>query len=240
MGFPKGDAYLGTPEQDAQLERQFTRKAEFMYRLGTPIWNGEFGPVYADPQLDESAAQINERRHALLARQLAIYDKYQCHWTIWLYKDIGLQGMVHLDPSSKWMRTIAPFQAKKRALMLDAWGRRPSEQVEAVIGPLVEWIRKVAPNSDDAYPTPWNTERQIIRLVNQLWLSGCVSDEFAGLFAGMTFEELDECARSFHFDACLQREGLNRALEAHAEVPALEVGTQRPPNLWLQSKATSG
>lgn len=236
LGFPKGDTYLGTDEQNQTLERQFTRKAEIMYRLGTPIWNGEFGPVYANPRLDEDAEKINEKRYALLGQQLTIYDKYQIHWSIWLYKDIGVQGMVHVDPESKWMKTIGPFLEKKRALQLDAWGRYPSKQVEDVINPLVDWIKKVAPTSDGQYPTPWQTERQITRLINQIWLSTCLSDEFAEQFRDMSLEELEECAKSFHFDRCVQREGLNKALEAHSEVPKLTKNTQRPPNLWLESQ----
>lgn len=236
MGFPKGDQYLGTDEQNTTLERQFTRKAEIMYRFGTPIWNGEFGPVYANSRLDADADEINAKRYALLGQQLTIYDKYQIHWSIWIYKDIGVQGMVHVDPDSKWMKTIAPFLEKKRALQLDAWGRYPSKQVEEVINPLVEWIKKSAPTSDAQYPTPWQTERQITRLINQIWLSTCLSDEFAEQFRDMSFEDLDECAKSFHFDRCLQRDGLNKALEAHSEVPKLTKDTQRPPNLWLQSQ----
>lgn len=126
------------------------------------------------------------------------------------------------------MKTIAPFLEKKRALQLDAWGRYPSKQVEDLIYPLVDWIDKNAPTSQDQYPTPWATERQITRLVNQIWLSGCLSDEFAELFAGMSMEDLEECAKSFHFDECVQREGLNKALEAHAEVADLGKDAARP------------
>ncbi|GAB7337244.1 hypothetical protein MBLNU457_g2617t1 [Dothideomycetes sp. NU457] len=236
MGFPKGEFYEGKEEQNLKLERQFTRKAEVMYRLGTPIWNGEFGPVYAQSDMDANTEEVNNKRFALLDQQLTIYDKYQIHWSIWLYKDIGFQGMVHVDPKSKWLKTIAPFQKKKRAYQLDAWGRYPSKQVEDVINPLVEWIQKVAPTSDDQYPTPWATERQITRLINQIWLSTCMSDEFAEQFRDMSFEDLEACAKSFHFDECIQREGLNKALEAHSKAPELTMDTQRPPNLWLQSK----
>jgi hypothetical protein len=59
-------------------------------------------------------------------------------------------------------------------------------------------------------------------------MSKCFSDEFAELFAGMSMEDLDECARSFRFEECLQRDGLNKILEAHAEVPELSKGWVRP------------
>ncbi|KAK4505468.1 hypothetical protein PRZ48_003431 [Zasmidium cellare] len=228
MGFPKGERYEGTEEQMSKLESQFLRKAEFMTRHNAPIWNGEFGPVYADPALDKDHEEINAARINLLGQQLKIYDKYKIHWNIWLYKDIGLQGMIHTNPQSKWMKTIAPFLEKKRLLQLDAWGRRPSKEVEDVIDPLVEFIDKHIPQSKEQYPTPWATERQIVRLVNQLWMAGCLSDEFAELFRDMSFKELDDCARSFHFDECLQRDQLNQVLEAHAKLAEGEGGSVRP------------
>ncbi|OMP82365.1 Endoglucanase C [Diplodia seriata] len=228
MGFPKGEKFTGSTEQKAKLERQFLRKAEFMYKFETPIWNGEFGPVYANPELDADHAAVNATRYDVLSTQLGIYDKYKIHWSIWLYKDIGVQGMVHTSPRSRWNRTIAPFLVRKRELQLDAWGRHPSKQVEDVVDPLVAWIDQVAPTSAQQYPTPWHTERQITRLINQIWLSTCLQDEFARLFEGMSFEDLDECARSFAFEECVQREGLNRALEEHSAVPELAADWKRP------------
>ncbi|KAK5138595.1 hypothetical protein LTR08_000183 [Meristemomyces frigidus] len=228
MGFPKGDRYTGSEEQNSKLERQFVRKADFMNEHKTPIWNGEFGPVYANPALDADHEEVNAARTNLLDQQLKIYDKYKIHWSLWLYKDIGVQGMVHLDPESKWMKTIKPFLEKKRALQLDAWGRYPSKQAEEVIDPLVAWIDKVAPTSADQYPTPWATERQITRLINQLWLSRCLADEFAEAFRGMSEADLEECAKSFHFEKCVQRDGLNKALMAHAEVKEIDVDWERP------------
>ena len=228
MGFPKGEQYKGTAEQKSKLESQFLRKAEFMDKHKTPIWNGEFGPVYANPLLDADHETVNAARFNVLDQQLSVYDKYKIHWSIWLYKDIGVQGMVHLDLKSKYMKTIASFLEKKRALQLDAWGRYPSKQVEDVINPLVDWIDQNAPASKDQYPTPWVTERQITRLINQIWMSKCFSDEFAELFAGMSMEDLEECASSFRFEECLQRDGLNKILEAHAEVPKLSKDWVRP------------
>jgi hypothetical protein len=89
MGFPTGEPYKGTLEQKARLERQFRRKAEFMKAHKCPIWNGEFGPVYSDSR-DADAASVNQDRYHMLGEQLAIYDKHQISWSIWLYKDIGI------------------------------------------------------------------------------------------------------------------------------------------------------
>lgn len=37
MGFPAGDAYMGTQEQNESLERQYNRKVEFMKTRGVPV-----------------------------------------------------------------------------------------------------------------------------------------------------------------------------------------------------------
>jgi hypothetical protein len=106
MGFPLGERFKGTPEQISSLERTFLRKASFMQKYKVVAWNGEFGPVYSDPCMDANAAEINQERYNLLGAQLKIYDKYQIPWSIWLYKDIGVQGMVYTDPDSLWNKTI--------------------------------------------------------------------------------------------------------------------------------------
>ena len=140
-----------------------------MYKLKTPIWNGEFGPVYANPSLDQNAEEVNAAHYNVLGAQLSPYDKYKIHWSIWLYKDIGIQGMIHTNPNSKYMRTIAPWLSRKRALQLDAWGRHPSKDVEAVIYPFCEYIDKVCPTSKDQYAPNWPTEHQITRIINQIY-----------------------------------------------------------------------
>lgn len=201
-----------------------------MYKFKTPIWNGEFGPVYANPALEPNANEINAARYDVLGAQLDIYDKYKIHWNIWLYKDIGVQGMIHTNPASKYMETIAGWLKRKRDLQLDAWGRYPSAEVEAVINPLCEYIDRACPTSKVQYPPNWPTERQITRIVNQIYMSGCVQDEFAALFKDMSFDDLEECARSFHFDECLQRKGLNAQLEAHAGVDEIKKDFIRPTN----------
>lgn len=218
MGFPAGERFKGEPEQVEKLEKQFLRKAQFQHERKCVAWNGEFGPVYSDPRMDSDADEINAERYNLLGAQLSIYDKYQIPWSIWLYKDIGIQGMVYTDPDGFWKKTIQPFLEKKRQFQTDAWGRHPSKQVEEVISPFVKWIDSICPEAKNNYPTNWATERQIIRLTLQTFVANSFSIEFASLFKDMSFEQLDEAAKSFRFDKCLQREGLNKIMSEHAEI----------------------
>jgi len=216
MGFPTGETFTGTSDQKSRLERQFLRKAEFMLTHKTPIWNGEFGPVYADPDSDANAESINDARFNLLGAQLSIYDAHSISWSIWLYKDIGVQGMLHTSPDSPWNKTIQPFLEKKKKYRLDAWGVHHSKESEDAVDPLVKWIEKINPRAKDVYPTPWGVERHVLRNVVQTFVSASFSDEFAELFKGMEKDELEKLAGSFRFGECRQRAGLNRILMEHA------------------------
>ncbi|KAJ5263588.1 hypothetical protein N7478_011193 [Penicillium angulare] len=218
MGFPTGDRYRGTPEQKQRLERGYLRKAQFMSENGTPVWNGEFGPVYANPDVEADAATTNQERYNLLGEQLRIYDKHSIHWSIWLYKDIGLQGMIYTNPQSKWNQAIKPFLDKKRAVWIDKWGHNHVPEAEAALKPLMEYIDRVSPSAKETYPTSWNTELHVTRNVLYTFLAASFSDEFASLFQGMEEKELEDLARSFHFEECVQREGLNQILKEHSKL----------------------
>lgn len=218
MGFPSGERYLGTPEQKGKVENQYLRKVKFMMQHGTPVWNGEFGPVYADGRSDADAEATNQCRYNLLGEQLRIYDKYGIHWSIWLYKDIGLQGMVHTNPQSRWNTTIRPLLDKKRRCWADSWGRQPSTEIDAILKPLVAFVDSITPAAGAMYPQTAGTQGHLVRRIFTTYLAESLSDEFANLFRGMDEKELDALAHSFHFDECVQREGLNHMLKEHARL----------------------
>jgi hypothetical protein len=219
MGFPTGEAYEGTERQKEILAKQYARKSEFHRANKVPIWNGEFGPVYANPKYEIDAENINQQRYNLLGEQLKIYDRAQISWSIWLYKDIGLQGMTHTSPESPWNTLIQGWLEKKKRLQLDSWGKYPSKEVERVMGPLIEWIDEVSPTAKDQYPSNWITvQKHLDRAVLQTFLSDSLQMEFAELFRGKDETALEELARSFHFDNCVQREGLNKIMSDHAKL----------------------
>lgn len=139
-----------------------------------------------------------------------------------------MQGMLHVSPYSLWLKTIAPFLRKKRHLQLDAWGRYPSPDIENLINSPVNFIDKRCLQSREQCPTPWATERQFTRLINQIWMAGSVSDEFAQQVRDFSFEQLEACTKSFAFEECVQRKGLNAASEKHAEAPEIGRDWKRP------------
>jgi hypothetical protein len=210
MGFPTGALYTSTIEQKKQLRASYVRKAEFHHAHKAPIWNGEFGPVYANPKEEADADRI--KRCELLGEQLKIYAEEQICWAIWLYKDIGLQGMVYTSPDSAWYTLIQPFLEKKKRLQLDQLGKYPSWEIDAILGLVREMVdeEKVA----NWYPSHWKTVRHVDRNILHTLLSEAVQIEFANLFAGKTFEEL---AISFHFYKCEQRGSLNQIMSSFAK-----------------------
>lgn len=124
--------------------------------------------------------------------------------------------MLTISPDSAYGRAIAPFAAKKATVPIDAWGVRPNPTVDTLLDPLVAWIDSVAPEAKDLYPGPWNTKRHVMRAVLQTYVSRALQGEFARSFANLSFEELEECARSFAYKNCVKREGLNEILRKHA------------------------
>lgn len=229
FGFPIGVPYLGTEPQKAKIRRDFEHKVAFMRERNIPIWNGEFSPVYASAddsdgnstaEKEANAAATNSQRFALVKEQLAIYRETGVSWSIWLYKDIGYQGMTSISPSSPYMRLIGPFVAKKKHLGLDFWGSSDKSGVASIYDPFIKALKDMVPEHlrDSRYPSPeWSFERQVERCVRECLMSEYLDWEMAELFKGKTKTELDELAGSFMLENCVVREELNEILRKDAE-----------------------
>lgn len=228
-GFPIGEPYIGTDAQKAKLRKSFERKVTFMRERNIPIWNGEFGPLYtsaADEKGDTlaereaKAAMTNSQRFAMLKEQFAVYAETQVSWSIWLYKDIGYQGMTYVSPSSPYIRLIAPFLAKKKKLGLDFWGSIDKSGVAPIYDPFIQALKDMVPEHLrlKRYPSPqWGFERQVERCVRECLMSEYIGWEMAELFRGKSEEELDELAASFKIENCVLREELNNILKHDAQ-----------------------
>ena len=224
MGFPVKEQYDGTDAQKLLLRRQFERKVEYMRSKNVPVWNGEFGPVYSSARKCEGGAAeadaINTKRINLLKQQLSIYAKEGVSWSIWLYKDIGYQGMVYVDPESPYMKLIQPFVDKKERLGLDFWGVVNKDGVKQIYEPFVAALRESVPEQhrQAKYPKIWNFDRHVERVVRECLMSEYAGWELAELFRGKTEDELEELAASFALKNCKGREQLNEALRQDAAI----------------------
>ena len=130
--------------------------------------------------------------------------------------------MVYVSRESPYMILFKDFLAKKHRLAIDAWGADDS-QVRATYEPLVELIkREVKPEHRELYPAPvWKFTDRVGRLArNILLLAEFLVREWAEHFAGKSEAEIDAIAKSFAFENCLHREGLNKVLTDNATLVA--------------------
>ena len=86
-----------------------------MRETGTPIWIGEFGPVYPGE---------DEWRYRLLRDQLEMYQEHGASWALWTYKDIGLQGLAYTKPDSPYLDHIRLFDREFPDYQPWPWGRK--------------------------------------------------------------------------------------------------------------------
>lgn len=213
-GFVDGGAYPGTSrgrhvDRDV-VEQMFLARTEYMRKTGTPIWIGEFGPVYSgDPETDD-------QRYRLLQDQLDIYRRHDASWSIWTYKDIGLQGLAHASQDSPYLRRIQPVLDKKQRLGVDSWGGLDRE-VRHLLDPIEQTFQKEFADFD---PFPSGQRKWIHVLVRHILLAEPMADEFAHCFEGATRDELIAFADSFALDSCLRRERLAEILKQACSHPA--------------------
>ena len=205
-GFIDGGPYPGISRGEyvdkAALEKTFLRRTEYMQQTGTPIWVGEFGPVY----VGEPAADA--MRYQVLRDQLEIYNRYHASWALWTYKDIGLQGIVYTTPDSPWRRLLAPFLEKKARLGVDSWGSVDTH-IRTLMQPIEETFAREFPNY---HPFPFGPQWMINRLVRHILLAEPLLAEFAALFKGMDKQDIESLMQSFRLKNCLPRTELVKIL----------------------------
>ncbi len=159
-------------------------------------------PVYTnDPKEDES-------RYRVLKDQLAYYKKYKVSWCIWLYKDLGLQAIIHQNEDTPYMKLVSSFLKKKDYLGADAWGSS-DKNIRKVMEPIEELFKKEFP---DYNPYPSGKERHIALLVRNILIAEALVPEYCNLFKGLSDEELIKIAQSFRFENYVKRQRLEDIL----------------------------
>lgn len=188
----------------AEARAKFLQRSEHARKTGTPILVGEFGPIYTgDPEQDTLRRQI-------LTDQLDLYHEFGASWTLWMYKDIGTQGLVSVRPDTPYRQRFDPFVAKKRRLGVDQWGSDGVGPAE-VTQPVQDLVAAEFPQFD---PYPWDRFDFVRTLLLNITLAQPMATEYAELFRGLSADELDALADSFAFDQCEVRSSLLEQLTA--------------------------
>jgi aryl-phospho-beta-D-glucosidase BglC (GH1 family) len=206
-GFIDGGDYPGISRREyfdkTVLREKFLKACQYMLENQTPIWVGEFGPVYTgDPEKDAM-------RYNLLQDQLSFYREVGVNWSLWTYKDLGLQGMVSLKPDSKWIQKIQPILDKKALLGVDSWGGMDNN-VRHILEPIELTFAEFFPNYK---PFPFGVQWQINRTVRHILLAEPLIEDFYPLLHGLTLNEIDELMASFRFEHCSPRLELVRIIK---------------------------
>lgn len=187
------------------VEQTFLRRTEYMRRTGTPVWIGEFGPVYSTDRSQDAW------RYRLLRDQLEIYREHGASWALWTYKDIGLQGLVYAKPNSLYVSRIAGILEAKRRLGVDSWGGSDAG-VRDILDPIDVVFDREFP---DFEPYPWGRQPWIAVLVRHILLAEPLVQRFGEAFAGVTPEQAEQLAASFRYDNTAERTGLSEVLRSH-------------------------
>jgi endoglucanase len=186
------------------IAAEFASMTAYMREHALPVWVGEFGPVYG------AGAERDAQRRRLLADQIALYTAAGAGWSLWTYKDIGVQGLVVTDPGSPWMRRTQAVRAKKARLAADHWGTT-TDGVRDVLDPLMARFEREFGGFD---PYAFGARRFVEQLVLNICFSEPLADEFAACFAGASDGELVALGESFAFGNCLVSQDLCGAVAA--------------------------
>lgn len=190
-----------------QLEKEFCEGNTFMQRHGVPTWVGEFGSIYRGRKSDTSNLKV-------MNDMIGIFEQYQHHWTICTYKDIGMMGVVYVDPESEWMRRTLPVREKKEKLRCDIFSAMDGGEVGLLLDQLINVVRRVCQNDHLDYG---RFQWRLNRAIHGILLSEFLLPLCAEQFRNMSKKEIDNMMQSFAFKNCIQRVGLVDILKKHMQ-----------------------
>lgn len=207
-GLGRGGDYPGVTDgayyDKAALEAKYLERTEYSRRTGTPVWVGEFGPIYTGDE------RVDAMRRRLLGDQLDIYAGDGASWSIWMYKDLGRQGLAMVRPDSPYLARFGDFVAKKRRLGADQWGSDGNGVIE-VTKPFQDMMAREFPDFD---PYPWGRFDWVRTLVLNITVAQPLADEYAEMFRGLGDADLIALADSFALANCGVRTTLAERLRS--------------------------
>jgi endoglucanase len=207
-GFIRGGDYPGITNgvfvDKAALEEKYRQRTEYSRKTDSPVWVGEFGPVYTGDERRDAM------RYQILADQLEIYADDLASWSIWTYKDIGCQGIAVVRPDSAYRSRFGDFVAKKNRLGADLWDSDGSD-----IWPVSEQFQaKLAQEFPDFSPYPWGRWDWARTLLLNITVAQPLAYEYAELFRGLGDDDVLALADSFDLANCDLRHPLIERLRA--------------------------
>ena len=203
-GLIKGEQWDYQKQEQIFLTHSGTR---FTQKYNVPLWVGEFGAAYNGP-----AHEIPDRLRAL-DDQLAIFNKYGAHWTMWTYKDIHVMGWVQLAPESPYVQAIRHILDAKRNLSTDFWmGWIAPTAAKQKVFELAEMIEKTL--EDETIDSKANGHF-LAQAALSGYTAGLMQPLYARAFEGMSQAQLDQVLQSFAFKQCRPHSALIDVIRKH-------------------------
>jgi endoglucanase len=173
-----------------------------------PLWVGEFGAMFT------GGAGDSAYRLRALNEQIEIFEEKAAHWTIWTYKDIGVMGMVTVDPRSEYMQLIRPVLRAKKTLGVEAW--LDTGAPKTVVQKAVKRLAGIAERAiGDAEIDHVSNRMFLGQAVQAGYFANLMQPAFAKRFKGLSESQIDQVMQSFAFRNCRVREELAEALKKH-------------------------
>jgi aryl-phospho-beta-D-glucosidase BglC (GH1 family) len=181
---------------------------QFAQKYNVPLWSGEFGAKIDGPreEWDDRCRSLDD--------QLAIFDEFGAHWTIWTYKDVGRQGWVILDPQSEYMQRLAGIARTKKTLGLETWwtGGHKGSEFQATLDALIASIEQIIGDSDINHRA---NEQYLGQALLGGYVSSLMQPTYAKLFAGLSENELDRILQAFALKNCRVHAGKTNVLKKY-------------------------
>jgi endoglucanase len=201
---------IGGEQWNREKQKQFflTRSGtRFIQKYDVPLWVSEFGAVYNGP-----AHEIPDRLRAL-DDQLAIFDQYGVHWTMWTYKDIDVMGWVQLAPDAPYVRTIRRVLDAKRDLSTDFWmSWIPATAAKKKVFELAAMIEEAM---DDATIDSEANRTFLSQATLSGYTAGLMQSLYARCFEDLSRTQLDQVLQSFAFKQCRPHSALIDVIRKH-------------------------
>jgi hypothetical protein len=145
-------------------------------------------------------ARLDSHRLRAVDDQLAVYNEYGAHWTMWTYKDIHVMGWVQLDPQSDYIRLIRPVLQAKQTLATDFWmGWIAPTPVKQKVYELAQMVESAL--EDESIDSRGN-RTYLAQAALSGYTAGLMQGTYAHLFQGMTAQDIERVTLSFALENC--------------------------------------
>ncbi|GGR28281.1 glycoside hydrolase family 5 protein [Deinococcus ruber] len=207
-------AQVTQQEWNRELQREIFAAQEgtrFTQQHNVPLWIGEFGSVYNGPG-DDLASRLRA-----IDDQISVFEEFGAHWTTWTYKDVGVMGLVTLDPNSSYIRRVAPSLQLKAQLDTDFWmGWLPTTPAKAKLSELAAIIEDTL---QDPSIEPGPNRRFLGQATFDHYVGHLLINPYVQLFQGLSDAEIETVMASFEFKNCIVNTGLAEVLSKHMRQP---------------------